>query len=230
MNKFIMALLVLSMTSCAYQSAGDYERPDGRVFRTARQPRMASASHWQKVADNEAKQLLQTLAGQSVLIEQSANSNFADTYRKFLTSSLVSGGAAVVTAAKPDSVKVTYDVNIVNHERGDKSSYLADQNKGLGLHKVVYYVLSEVVGVVKAPPAVFAEQLGKNLSTVTEVVVTTQASFHDELLYSGSNVYYIDGANQSEYVGKSEVVIPVARTVPTHRAGNAVSMKVVGGH
>ena len=226
MNKSILTLLVISLAGCAYQSAGVYERPDGKAFRTPRQPRMASASHWKYVADNEAKQLVQRLNGKPVLVEKSNVSNFSDTYHNLLTSSLVSNGAAVVTADKYDNVKVTYNVNVVNHERGGQAPDLANHGKGLGLPVLTYYLLSEVVGLVKIPPAVFAEQLAKNLSTTTEVVITTQASLNDELLYSASNVYYVDGRNQWEYVETPQSIIPMA--TPNHTAGDAVYMKVVG--
>lgn len=228
MNKFITVLLVLSLAGCAYQSAGVYERPDGKAFRTPRQPRMASASHWKAVADNEATQLVQRLAGKPVLVEKSNSSNFSDTYHNLLTSGLVANGAAVVTAERPGSVKVTYNVNIVTHDWGKQAPDLAEHREGTGLPVLAYYLIKDAVGLFKVPHAVFAEQLVKNLSSATELVVTTRAIDGDELLYSVSNVYYVDGRNQWEYVEIPRNIIP--RSTPNNKAGEVVSMKVVGGH
>jgi hypothetical protein len=226
LNRTYLLLLALTVASCAYQSAGVYERPDGSAFKTPNQPRIASASHWRLVADNEAKLLKQRIADKPIIVEQNHASNFSDTYHNLLTSSLVSKGALVLTADKYDSVKVSYNVNIINHDWGKQAPDLADQNPGLGLTAFAYYVFSEAVGLTKVPPAVFAEQMVKNLSSATEVVITTRAIYNDELLYSSSNVYYIDGINQMEYVET-----PYTKTtapVSGFKAGNTVHMKVVG--
>jgi hypothetical protein len=71
-----------------------------------------------------------------------------------------------------------------------------------------------VAGMIKVPYAVLGEQMIKNLSSATEVVITTKAVQNTKILYSSSNVYYIDGINQTEYLKTAQ--IPKIIQVPKH--------------
>jgi hypothetical protein len=194
----IAALIISLVTGCAYNMTGAFERPDGTAFNTAEQPRMASASHWQLVSENEAKLLKQKIVGKPIFVEKNPSSNFTRTYHNLLTSSLVQQGANIVTENRPDNTKITYEVQVVHHEGGKQISRLYGDFPHF-LAGAVYYVFSEAVRIVEVPPAVFADQMVKNLSSTTEVVLTTRAIQDARLLYSASSVYYIENANQWDY-------------------------------
>lgn len=211
-----MAIAATLLSGCAYQLTGAYERPDGKVFQNARafndgnQHRIASASHWKLVAENEAKLLHQKVKNEPKIIlnsdityhiEKNNNSSFSNTYYNLLTSSLVSNGNKVDTENKYNHINITYEVNVVKHIGGKMTPGLEDRDHWppLFLTALKYYIFSEVAGMIKVPPAVFGEQIIKNLSSATEVVITTKAVQNTQILYSASNVYYIDGINQAEY-------------------------------
>ncbi|MFI3119842.1 MAG: hypothetical protein QX203_07675 [Methylococcaceae bacterium] len=195
----LIAMTIPLLSGCAYQSTGVYERPDGKAFNLPNQFRIASASHWQRVAENEAKLLKQRVAGKALIVERNHSSNFSAIYYNLLTGGLVKNGATVFTEDRPGTVKITYDVYIVNHSGGKMTPGLADRDHWPVLSAAAYYILSEAVSIAKVPPAVFAEQTVKNLSSATEIIITTRAIHQARLLYSNSNVYYIDGINQGEY-------------------------------
>lgn len=209
MKGLLAVITIPLLTGCAYQSTGVYERADGKAFNIPSQFRIASAAHWKLLAKNEAKILKQKVGGQSLIVERNRSSSFSDTYHNLLTSSLVQNGANVFIENRPDNVKVSYDVHVVNHIAGKMTPGLADRDHGLILSAAAYYVFSDVVGIAKVAPAVFAEQMTKNLSSATEVVITTRAVHNARLLYSASNVYYIDGINQGEYLQAPPPAPPV---------------------
>lgn len=224
-----MAIAATLLSGCAYQLTGAYERPDGKVFQNARafndgnQHRIASASHWKLVAENEAKLLHQKVKNEPKItlnsdityhIEKNNNSSFSNTYYNLLTSSLVSNGKQVDTENKNNHVNITYDVNIVKHIGGKATPGLEDRDHlpdPFSLTAATYYIFSEIAGIIKVPPAVFGEQLIKNLSSATEVVITTKAVQNTKILYSASSVYYIDGINQAEYL-KTIQISPIPQT------------------
>lgn len=196
----LAAITIYLLTGCAYQSTGAYEKPHGQAFDTPDQRRIASASHWKLVAENEAQLLKKRFAYAHKLffVKKNPASSFSVAYHNFLTSSLVQAGAVVLTEDRPDTIKIAYDVQIVKHEGGKQASDLAGRNR-LPVSEAAYYILSDIAGLTKVLPAVFGEQMVKNLSSTTEVVITTQATNETRLLHSTSNVYYIDGINQGEY-------------------------------
>ncbi|MEI6333476.1 MAG: hypothetical protein WCS87_02855 [Methylococcaceae bacterium] len=232
MSSFISVAIAVAATllsGCAYQSTGAYERLDGKVFQDAKtfndgnQHRIASASHWKLVAENEAKLLHQKVKNEPKItrnsdiayyIEKNNNSSFSNTYYNLLTSSLVSNGKTVETENKNNNIKITYDVNIVKHIGGKMTPGLEDRDHWppLYLTAATYYIFSEVAGIIKVPPAVFGEQMIKNLSSAAELVITTKAIQNTQILYSASSVYYIDGINQAEYL--KTVQIPPTQQIP----------------
>ncbi len=209
MKGLLAAITIPLLTGCAYQSTGVYERADGKAFNISSQFRIASAAHWKLLAENEAKILKPRIAGKPLIVERNRSSSFSDTYYNLLTSSLVQNGANVFTENRPDNVKVSYEVHIVNHTGGKMTPGLADRDHWPVLSAAAYYVFSDVAAIAKVAPAVFAEQMTKNLSSATEVVITTRAIHNARLLYSAANVYYIDGINQGEYLQAPPPAPPV---------------------
>jgi hypothetical protein len=196
--KVTIIFFIFLFTGCAYQSTGIYEKSNGIVFNTPNQLRIASASHWKVIAENEAKALKETIHSKPLFVTENDTSNFAKTYYNFLTESLLKNGAFVFVEKK-DNITITYDVRVSTNNRGKQTSELDDKSSFLIFPAAVQYILSEAIGLIKIPFTVLGEQMVKNLSSATEVIITTRAIDKNRLLYSSSNVYYIEGINQKEY-------------------------------
>lgn len=225
MKRPALLWFAFTVAGCAYQSTGVYERPDGTAFNTPHQMRIASASHWKTIANNEAQLLGQRLTGMPILVEKNNISNFSETYHNLLTSSLVSNGSFVLTENRYDNVKVSYNVNVVTNHAGHQTADLASHKKGgIGLAIFAYYILNEAIGLAKLPPLLASEQMIKNLSSATEVVITTRATQDSQVLYSASNVYYIEGLNKEQYIENKTG----STNVPAFTAGESVYKKIVG--
>nr|WP_305907191.1 hypothetical protein [Methylomarinum sp. Ch1-1]MDP4519921.1 hypothetical protein [Methylomarinum sp. Ch1-1] len=123
---------------------------------------------------------------------------FSETYYDLLTSNLVKNNAAVIKDPIPSATTISYKINVVTH---NKSSSRPDTF--LPLSTFVYYVTAEATEVVKAPFYAIKDQLLKNLSSITEVVVTTQAHKDNLVVSSNSNIYYIETKNSMNYLGTS---------------------------
>jgi len=194
--KFICLLIVVTISGCAYQSVGKNERPEGVALSKTAQGKYASASHWQLLANNEAK-LIRSRLDRALYIEKpSASSIFFDTYHNLLTSSLVQNNSIVLKDKLPSAITVTYDVNVVTHEYGKKESELTTPHS-----KLIYYITTDAAEIIKAPFYAIKDQMLKNLSTITEVVITTQAHQNSLILFSNSNVYFIEPNNDMNYIG-----------------------------
>jgi hypothetical protein len=215
-----IAILCISIaaisTGCAYQSIESYERPNGMSISPPRyQSKITSASHWKLLAKNEVKQLKQRIANKPVIVQQDNSSVFSETYFNLLTSSLVSSGTPVLTYQNEESVNVSYKVNVVTTDWGKPPP---EVNTASGI--LVNYLLASSSEILKAPIFIVKDQFVKNLSTPTEVVITTQATSREgQLLYSASNIYYIESSNQGEYIDNLSY---------TYKAGDVKSISVVG--
>lgn len=219
MKKIMLYLIAATTAGCAYQSIEAYERPDGKSMANGQtQPKVTSASQWKMLAENEAKLLKQRAGDNAIFVQQDNSSNFSSTYSSLLTSSLVSNGALVLTEGRNNSFNVSYKVNIVNNNWG-KQPPEVDTIPGM----VAHYILAGSAEIIKAPLYIGKDQFVKNLSTTTEIVITTQATRQGALLYSASNVYYIEGSNGSQYSS-----YPTHTTSPAYKAGDVHSISVTG--
>jgi hypothetical protein len=226
MKKIALAVIMpLIMSGCAYQSTETYERPDGKASseypNKANQTKISSASHWQLLAENEAKLLKQRFTNNPIYIEQHNSSNFSDTYFNLLSSSLVSNGAQVLlTNDNSKNINVSYKVNVVNNNWGKQPpEFHVRTVHGI----VVNYILAGVPEILQAPIQLVKDKFIKNLSTTTEVIITTQATRNNQLLYSASNVYFIEGINQDEYRGADLFK-------PSYKAGEVRTISLIGNY
>ena len=217
-----------AVSGCAYQALATYEKPDGRSMVTAgqeTQPKIASVAHWKMIAENEAKLLKQRFDHKPINIQQDNSSNFSTAFFNLLTSSLVSNQAVVIiNNNSPSAVNVSYKLNIATNAPGNRPH---DTEISTWEGEVAYYYSEAAAEVIKAPIQIIKDQFVKNLSTATELIVTTQAIQGSQLLYSASNVYYIETNN----IGNYQSYLPPQINIPTpprFTAGKAVSMKVVG--
>ena len=218
-------MTVSLITGCAYQSNETYERPDGKASSTypnkSSQTKLSSASHWQLLAEHEAKLLKQRFTNNPFYIEQSNSSNFSDTFCNLLSSSLVSNGSQVLLNSDSNKgINVSYKVNVVANNWGKEH----DEIHSRTIHGfVVNYILAGIPEIIQGPLYMVKNKIIKNLSTTTEVIITTQATKNNLLLYSASNIYFIEGDNQNEYRGTNLIT-------PTYKAGEVKTISVTGNY
>ena len=83
--------------------------------------------------------------------------------------------------------------------------------------------MAGVPEILQAPIQLVKDKFIKNLSTTTEVIITTQATRNNQLLYSASNVYFIEGINQDEYRGADLFK-------PSYKAGEVRTISLIGNY
>jgi hypothetical protein len=83
-NKTITVIYAFTITVCAYQLIGFYERPYGSIFDASNQGRMSSTSESKMVADNDVKRINNRLVYKPITIENNSSFNFYSTYRNLL--------------------------------------------------------------------------------------------------------------------------------------------------
>ena len=192
--KLILALL---LTGCAYQPLQTYEKPDGVSMSVGQyQPKIASVSHWKAIAENEAKLIKDRLAYKPLIVQQDNSSNFSAAFYDLLSSSLTSNGAVVHTAIKPADITVSYKIKVVTNPWG---SGPPDIQNSSWESVLVYYYIRSAFQIIRAPLQEIKDQFAKNLETPTELLITTQAANDRQILYSSSNVYYIEGSSMANY-------------------------------
>ena len=212
-------LLTLLLSGCAYQPTGVNEKPDGIAVNSPQQRRVASTLHWQLMAENEVKLLGQRVTGKPFFVAKNPTSIFSRTFQNLLTSGLVKNGGDVYLADAPGNVKITYEVQVV-HQYGGKQTSGLHGDFPLPITGIAYYFLSEAAGLVKVTPAVLSGEMFKNLSSTTEIVLTTQATQNAKLLYSASNVYYIEDINQWDYLAPMPQPLPPPELSPADQMWN----------
>jgi len=210
MKKLVLLFTLFSLGGCANQSIEKAERPNGVAIQTSPQGKYASASHWKILANYEAKGLVSRLNKAVYIENQNISSPFSDTFYNLLTSSLVQNNAIVVKQRIPSVITVSYNVNVVTHDY----SSLQDESSSLG-GEFVYFLTTFAMEIVKAPFYAIKDQMQKNHSTISEIIVTTQAFENNLILFSNSNVYYIESKNDLNYIGQ-------------HYSTNVVTIPVVG--
>jgi hypothetical protein len=168
---------------------------------------MQAAHHWRVLAEHEAKGILQHRHLRDTPLylptqNDRFSGEFARGYRALLTSELVSGGANIRTRPE-NAARLDFDVEVVHHsDRGFIRPYpgvisLAAIGSGIG----VLVASSTNAGLALLPPAVAADVSSGSWTQVgdEEVIVTTEITDSARVLYSSSNIYYINGGDRAHY-------------------------------
>lgn len=204
---FLTAVIAtsLSLSGCFYTNAAQV--PMAKTYPYSEQQRMQAAHHWQVLAEYEAKGILQQPYLRSTplyLPEPTARSNseFARGYRSLLTSELVSGGA-IVKKRPEGAATVDFDVEVIHHgDRGFVRPYPgAITLAAFATGATVLVAPATNAALALIPPVVGADVTSGSWTSVSdeEVIITTKITDNERVLYSSSNIYYINQGDREQY-------------------------------
>ncbi|GAA5178681.1 hypothetical protein [Modicisalibacter zincidurans] len=180
--------------------------PMATTYPYSEQQKMQAAHHWDVLAEYEAAGILRSasLRGRSLFINPTqAGSTFAQSFGDLLTSQLVSNGALVRTDPI-NAARVDYRVQLVEHQdrdyvRAPVGTWTA-LSAGIAVATLPINNWSEPA-LALIPGAALVDAFSGSWESVSnqEVIVTTQVSENDRILYSSSNIYYINGDDAGQY-------------------------------
>ncbi|MFG6668604.1 hypothetical protein ACGK9R_16055 [Halomonas sp. HNIBRBA4712] len=202
----------LALSGCFY--ANTSQAPIATTYPYSEQQRMQAAHHWEILARHEAGQILQRervrfrdlhiRASQADGYVPYSGGEFDRGFRTLLTSELVTRGANVTTAAGDNSVDVVVGVEIVEHRgrgfvRPPVGAFTA-LTAGVAVATIpINHWAEPALGLI---PAGIAADVVSGSWTYTgneEVIITTQVIDQDRILYSSSNIYYINKDDRRQY-------------------------------
>ena len=215
MHKRIVTLLAGSMLlgGCA---APYSEAPIATNFKTERQNKLQSASHWQLIAEDTANQLMKALPNtqQPLYVEQaSQQSDFQIAFNEQLISSLVSAGYPVLKSDNYNGV-LTVEVKVKPVRFSEKSRRTPVAGEatmlagGLWVLRNLYRNSSPGSAMMGGAVAYDAVRLAQSKNSAgatprTELVVTASVSDDSRYYANETNVYYTNEASWKNYVTSS---------------------------
>lgn len=193
--------------------------PVATTYAYSEQQKMQAAHHWDVLAAHQAEQMLASdrLAGRTLYVAGAEGGGaFNQAFNALLTSQLVSRNAHVsLTAA--NALSVTYQVQLVEHN--DRGYTRAPQGAwtalaaGIAVATIPYNQWSEP-SLALIPAAGIVDLFSGSWTSKSdqEVVITTQVSDNQRILYSSSNIYYVNGGDSGHYRGPAPA-LPPAKTM-----------------
>ena len=205
--RFLVIILVSSqLGGCFYRQMA--QAPIATTYRYSEQQRMQAAHHWDVLADHEVDSMLgsERLRGKTYYIPEADTSHqgdFMQGYRSLLTSRLVSRGAPV-SVSPAFGARVNVDVQVVDHR--DRSfirpphGALTTLAAGIAVATVPYNHWTEP-SLALIPLAAAADVVSGSWTYTgdTEVIITTQVIEDHRVIYSSSNLYYINRGDRRHY-------------------------------
>ncbi|WP_447553411.1 hypothetical protein [Vreelandella sp. EE22] len=221
-----VGLASLALSGCFY--ANTSQAPIATTYPYSEQQRMQAAHHWEILARHEAGQILarERVRFRDLHIQDPtpegyvaySGGEFSRGFRTFLTSELVTRGANVTTAATANSAEVVVDVEIVEHRdrgfiRPPVGAFTA-LTAGIAVAAIPLKRWSEpALGLI---PAGMVADVTSGSWTHTgneEIIVTTQVIDGERILYSSSNIYYINKGDRRQYAPQAYHA-PVEPSIP----------------
>lgn len=215
--KKILAVTILSalIIGCASKNS---EYPRATMHPYSKQQKMQAAEHWNVLAENEAKLIVEKLPD-SPLIYISCSSNagcgertgritpFSEAYTQLLTTHLVNSGAAVTISDEPNSLLLEYHVQVITHK--DRGGLPVTKPGELTAGATAAYTIYQAAenwskpGLVAVPIVIGTDlyRYHKEETSVSnsEVLVTTTIRDGNRILVSDSRVYYFNAGDASHY-------------------------------
>ncbi|WP_442908442.1 hypothetical protein [Halomonas sp. Cn5-12] len=220
-----LGIASLMLSGCFY--ANTSQAPIATTYPYTEQQRMQAAHHWDVLARHEATQILQrervrfrdfyiTPAEESSASAYSGG-EFGRGFRTLLTSELVSRGATLMTVPTANTANIHVDVEVVTHRdrgfiRPPVGAFTA-LTAGIAVATIPYNQWSEPA--LALIPGAIAADITSGSWTHTgneEVIITTQILDGERIIYSSSNIYYINAGDRRHYAPHR---VPQAPTTPT---------------
>lgn len=218
---FMVVLAGSQLSGCFYRQMA--QAPMATTYVYSEQQRMQAAHHWDVLADHEVDSMLRSehLRGKTFYIPEADTQlgDFKQGYHSLMTSRLVSRGAPV-TISPLFGARVNVDVQVVDHrDRGfirPPHGALTALATGIAVATIPYNHWSEP-SLALIPAAAGADLVSGSWTHVgdTEVIITTQVIEDERVIYSSSNLYYINSGDRRHYGER-----PTPAPTPTVRVSN----------
>lgn len=193
--------------------------PQPITYPYTEQQKMQAAYHWQVLAEHEAQQILDNarLDGRALFIAGGMqHTPFAQGFDALLTSQLVSQGA-IVRTDPINTAQVDTRVQVVTHK--DRGYIRAPRGAwttlagGVAVATLPLNNWSEpALALIPAAAAVDLFSGSWTSLSNTEIVVTTQVTDNNRILYSSSNIYYINAGDEDHYSNEAILSTPIPLT------------------
>lgn len=220
-----LGLASLMLSGCFY--ANTSQAPVAATYPYTEQQRMQAAQHWEVLAQHEAAGILRSErvrfrdlhipAEEHAYLSAYSGGEFERGFRTLLTSELVSRGGSVTTLPRSGGATVQIDVEVVEHRdrgyiRPPFGAYTALAS-GIAVATIPLRNWSEPA-LALIPAGMLADTTNGSWSHTgnEEIIVTTQIIEEDRILYSSSNIYYINAGDRRHYAPHR---VPQAPTTPT---------------
>ncbi len=186
------------------------QAPIATTYPISEQQKMQAAHHWDVLAQHQADLLTQNklLKSQPLYINGADQATpFSTAFDTLLTSQLVAKGAYVKTTPA-QAAQVSYKVQVVKHN--DRGYIRAPEGAmtalaaGVAVATLPYNNWAEPA-LALIPAAVATDLFSGSWTSETnqEVVITTQVTLADQVIYSNSNIYYINPGDNGHYMPAS---------------------------
>ncbi|WP_409523412.1 hypothetical protein [Nitrincola sp. MINF-07-Sa-05] len=197
------------------------QAPIAKTYPISHQQKMQAAHHWDVLAEHQAQLLMESdfLSGKAFYIHHESNASpFSQGFDSLLTSQLVNSGAHVRTEPM-NTALINYKVQVVRHKdrgyiRAPEGAWTA-LTASVGFAAMAYNTWSEPA-LALIPFAAAADLWSGDWTSETssEVIITTQVTEHGRVLYSASNIYYINPGDSDHYQARRSVTkaVPVTGT------------------
>lgn len=198
----------LVLTGCF--NVNTSQAPIATTYPYSEQQKMQATHHWNVLAAHQAQQILANdrLSGRTLYIaDPGSHSPFNDAFNSLLTSQLVARNANV-SLNETNALKVTYNVQLVEHtDRGmtrAPQGALTALTAGIAVATIPYNNWSEP-SLALIPAAALVDLFSGSWASKSnqEVLITTQVTDSQRILYSSSNIYYINGGDSNHYKGNA---------------------------
>lgn len=221
-----VGLTSLMLSGCFY--ANTSQAPIATTYPYTEQQRMQAAQHWDVLARHEASSILQRervrnrdlhiTAADNAEFRAYSGGEFERGFRTLLTSELVSRGANLTTVPTANSANISINVEVVEHrDRGfvrPPIGAFTALTAGIAVATIPFNQWSEpALGLI---PAGMIADVTSGSWTHTgneEIIVTTQIIDGERILYSSSNIYYINAGDRRQYAPHRVPQAPVTPTV-----------------
>jgi len=225
LHPLAIGMASLALSGCFY--ANTSQAPIATTYPYSEQQRMQAAHHWNVLARHEATQILQRerVRFRDLHIAEASQDTphaysggeFGRGFRTLLTSELVSRGANLTTQPQPNSAEIHIGVEVVEHRDRDfvrppVGAFTALAG-GIAVAAIPLNQWAEpALGLI---PAAIAADVTSGSWTHTgeeEVIITTQILDGEHILYSSSNIYYINRGDRRQYAPDR---VPSAPSTPS---------------
>ncbi|WP_404471144.1 hypothetical protein LG301_10655 [Vreelandella venusta] len=221
-----VGLAGLMLSGCFY--ANTSQAPVATTYPYTEQQRMQAAHHWEVLARHEANGILRSErvrfrdlhipAKEHAYLSAYSGGEFERGFRTLLTSELVSRGGSVTTQPRAGGATIQIDVEVVEHRdrgfiRPPVGAFTA-LTAGVAVATIPFNQWSEpALGLI--PAGVLADTTSGSWTHTgnEEIIVTTQIVEEDQILYSSSNIYYINAGDRRHYAPHRVPQAPVTPSV-----------------